>query len=326
MNNKENDLNINNSEYINCNLKQKLLPVILKVEFNMIMDLLNDPKIFRVFFVREMHGIASSNFFSSKLIKDKCFFIIFPKKKGDILKIDDFLINKINNNNILDNYYMYNFKMIHFEQWEKHRKFILRFNLLNKDKNYNKNNNSINNNSDSILSNYVDIEISLYLDINDNSTIIINKFLYDLNESEFSRFYDISNIFYQKLKIYFEKNLKFYFCNESALINRSMNQIFNYIMSLKIFHHERFEIKEIEKFNEEINIYVNIRGKNYPYSIYQAKCIILKLSDISSFVSILLLIDVNYFSLSKRFSYLKAAVIVVLKLLKKKIEKEIMDT
>ena len=318
MNNKENDLNIKNSEYINCNLKQKLLPVILKVEFNMIMDLLNDPKIFRIFFVREMHGIASSNFFSSKLIKDKCFFIIFPKKKGDILKIDDFLINKINNNNILDNYYMYNFKMIHFEQWEKHRKIILRFNLLNKDKNYNNNNNFINNNSDSKLSNYIDIKISLYLDINDNSTIIINEFLYDLNESEFSRFYDISNIYYQKLKIYFEKNLKFYFCNESALINRSMKQIFNYIMSLKIFHHERFEIKEIEKFNEEINIYVNIRDKNYPDSIYQAKCIILKLSDISSFVSILLLIDVNYFSLSKRFSYLKAAVIVVLKLLKKK--------
>ena len=326
MNNKENDLNIKNSEYINCNLKQKLLPVILKVEFNMIMDLLNDPKIFRIFFVREMHGIASSNFFSSKLIKDKCFFIIFPKKKGDILKIDDFLINKINNNNILDNYYMYNFKMIHFEQWEKHRKIILRFNLLNKDKNYNNNNNFINNNSDSKLSNYIDIKISLYLDINDNSTIIINEFLYDLNESEFSRFYDISNIYYQKLKIYFEKNLKFYFCNESALINRSMKQIFNYIMSLKIFHHERFEIKEIEKFKEEINIYVNIRDKNYPDSIYQAKCIILKLSDISSFVSILLLIDVNYFSLSKRFSYLKAAVIVVLKLLKKKIEKEIMDS
>ena len=97
-------------------------------------------------------------------------------------------------------------------------------------------------------------------------------------------------------------------------------------MCLKAFQNKRFEIKEIQKYKEEINIYIDIRDKLFPDSVYQAKCIILKLSDISSFVSILLLIDLNYFSLSKRFSTLKAATILVLKCLKKNIEKEIIDS
>ena len=322
--NKTNNYIFNNSKNNSSNLKKKVLPIVLQVEFNTIMNLLKDLKIIRTFFVREMHGIASSTLFSSKLSKNKDFYIIFPKIKGDLLQINDFLMNNDFNKNF-DNNYLYKFQMIFYDQWENHRKIILRFKHIIKDKKENSNN-LININSEDKLSNYIDMIISYYVNINDNSTIIINELLYDLNENIFSRFYDIVEIYYQKLKTFLEKNFKIYTCNESILINRSILQIFNYIICLKAFHNKRFEIREIQKYKEEINIYIDIRDKEFPNSIYQAKCIILKLSDISSFVSILLLIDVNYFTLSKRFSTLKAAVILVLKCLKKNIEKEIIDS
>jgi hypothetical protein len=167
--------------------------------------------------------------------------------------------------------------------------------------------------------------ISFYIDVKDNSTVIINEIIYDLNESISSRFYDISVIFFNKLKKYFEKNFKIYICNESILINRNILQTFKFIMSRKIFYNKRFEIKDIQKFEDEINIYVDIRDKTFPDSVYQSRCHLLKLSDVSCFVSIISLIDVKYFSLNKRFNTLKAAIIVVLKLLKKNIEKELIQ-
>ena len=103
-------------------------------------------------------------------------------------------------------------------------------------------------------------------------------------------------------------------------------QIFNYILSLKAFRNDRFEIKDIQKFNDEINIYIDIKDKTYPNSVYKIRCHILKLSDISCFITIISLIDINYFNLKERFTTLKEAIIFVLKLLKKKIEKEIIQS
>ena len=286
---------------------------------------MKDQKTKRAFFVREMHGISS--IFNHDKDENK-FFLIFPKKKGVNLEIKDFMINNLNSNNILKDLFLLKGELLFSKEWESYKKFVTRYISITKENFNNKDSINIYSNKENIInnnSNFLDNIISFYIDVKDNSTVIINEIIYDLNESISSRFYDISVIFFNKLKKYFEKNFKIYICNESILINRNILQTFKFIMSRKIFYNKRFEIKDIQKFEDEINIYVDITDKTFPDSVYQSRCHLLKLSDVSCFVSIISLIDVKYFSLNKRFNTLKAAIIVVLKLLKKNIEKELIQ-
>jgi hypothetical protein len=298
---------------------------VINAEFNVIGNFLKDQKTKRAFFVREMHGISSM--FNHDKDDDK-YFLIFPKKKGVNLEIKDFMINNLNSNNILKDHFLLKGEMLYSKEWESYKKFVSRYIPITKENFNNKDNINIYSNKENIInnnSNFLDNIISFYIDIKDNSTVIIDEMVYDLNESISSRFYDISVIFFNKLKKYFEKNFKIYICNESILINRNILQTFKFIMSRKIFYNKRFEVKDIQKFEDEINIYVDIRDKTFPDSVYQSRCHLLKLSDVSCFVSIISLIDVKYFSLNKRFNTLKAAIIVVLKLLKNNIEKELIQ-
>jgi hypothetical protein len=192
----------------------------------------------------------------------------------------------------------------------------------NKKKNIDVKNEIINNNEDMY---FVDSVFSFYLDINNSSTILINELYYNLEENDISRFCDILNVYYEKANNFINKNLNMYLCTESTLINRSMTQTFNYIISRKLFYHKKFEIKEIQKYNDEVNIFVDIKDLIYPDSYFQCRCHILKLSEISCFVSVIALIDVKHFSFSKRFLTLKSAIIIVLKKLKKKIESELIE-
>jgi hypothetical protein len=298
---------------------------VINAEFNVIGNFLKDQKTKRAFFVREMHGISSV--FSHDKDENK-FFLIFPKKKGVNLEIKDFMINNLNSNNILKDLFLLKGELLFSKEWESYKKFVSRYISITKENFNNKDSINIYSNKENIInnnSNFLDNIISFYIDVKDNSTVIINEIIYDLNESISSRFYDISVIFFNKLKKYFEKNFKIYICNESILINRNILQTFKFIMSRKIFYNKRFEIKDIQKFEDEINIYVDIRDKAFPDSVYQSRCHLLKLSDVSCFVSIISFIDVKYFSLNKRFNTLKAGIIVVLKLLKKNIEKELIQ-
>lgn len=306
----------------NNKLKRKLLTCVINAEFNVISNFLKDPKTNKAFFLREMHGIAA--IFDGDN-DDSKYFLIFPKQKGVNLEIKDFMINNLNSNNILKDLYLLKGELLFSKEWESYKKFVSRYIPITKENFNNKNSININSNIINNNSNFLDHIISYYIDIKDNSTFIISEIIYDLNESIFTRFYDISAIFFNKLKKYFEKNFKIYMCNESILINRNILQTFKFIMSRKIFYNKRFEIKDIQKFEDEINIYVDIRDKTFPDSVYQSRCHILKLSDVSCFVSIISLIDVKYFSLNKRFNTLKAAIIVVLKLLKQNIEKELIQ-
>jgi hypothetical protein len=193
----------------------------------------------------------------------------------------------------------------------------------NKKKNIDVKNEIINNNNEDMY--FVDSVFSFYLDINNSSTILINELYYNLEENDISRFCDILNVYYEKANNFINKNLNMYLCTESTLINRSMTQTFNYIISRKLLYHKKFEIKEIQKYKDEVNIFVDIKDQIYPDSYFQCRCHILKLSEISCFVSVIALIDVKHFSFSKRFLTLKSAIIIVLKKLKKKIESELIE-
>ena len=315
------------------NLKSQILPIVLHAEYKMTLNFLKDTKTIKTFFLREMHGIMGS-YMKNKEIKFDTnieFYIIFPKNKGEIIEIDDYMINNIDSKKIFIKNYVYKVNLIYREEWENYKTAIFRFIIQNKDKQINKNNlnkneTSINNNNlKNNINDYIDIVLSFYLDINDNSTVLLNEFYYDINENIFLRFYDIVHIYYEKLQIFIDKNFNNYFCNESILINRSMLQIYNYIMTRKLFYNERTIIKDIQKYKDEINIYIDIRDEIYHDSFYQIRCHILKLSDISCFVSIVSLINVKHFSLNKRFITLKSGIILALKLIKKNIENEIIE-
>ena len=309
-------------------LKRKILTITLQAEFNTLMNLLKDKKTMRAFLVREMHGICAVHGEKENELPNKNkFFWIFPKKKNENLEINEFLQNNFKSNHIYINNYVYTIKLIYNEEWEKYKKIIFRFEIQNKDKKVNKNlpndeNENINNNNLED-SKFVDSVFSFYSDINNYSTVLINEIYYNLGENEINRVCDILNIYYEKGKNFISKNLNIYLCCESTLINRSITHVFNYIMSRKLIYHKKFEIKDIQKFKEEINIYVDVKDQIYPDSYFQCRCHILKLSDISCFVSVIALIDVKHFSFSKRFITLKAAIIIVLKKLKQKIESEV---
>ena len=312
-------------------LKRKIITLTLQAEFNTFMSLIKDAKAMRAFFVREMHGICAVYAVKEKenLLKNG-FFLIFPKKKDEHLEINEFFQNNLKSNHIFVNNYVYKGKVIYNDEWEKHKKIIFRFEIQNKDKQSNKylmkdKIENINNNSDLGEVHFVDSLFSFYFDINNSCTILINELYYNIGENEISRMCDLLNIYYEKGKNFISKNLNIYLCTESILINRSMTQIFNYIMSRKLFHHKKFEIKDIQKFKDEINIFVDVNDQIYPDSYFQCRCHILKLSDISCFVSVIALIDVKHFSFCKRFITLKAAIIVVLKKLKQKIESELIE-
>ena len=312
-------------------LKRKIITLTLQAEFNTFMSLIKDAKAMKTFMVREMHGICAVYAVKEKenLLKSG-FILIFPKKKDEHLEINEFFQNNFKSNHIFVNNYVYKGKVIYNDEWEKYKKIIFRFEIQNKDKQSNKylmkdKIENINNNSDLGEVHFVDSLFSFYFDINNSCTILINELYYNIGENEISRMCDLLNIYYEKGKNFINKNLNIYLCTESILINRSMTQIFNYIMSRKLIHHKKFEIKDIQKFKDEINIFVDVNDQIYPDSYFQCRCHILKLSDISCFVSVIALIDVKHFSFCKRFITLKAAIIVVLKKLKQKIESELIE-
>ena len=312
-------------------LNRKLKTLSFQVEFNTLMNLLKDSKTMRTFLVREMHGFLALYKDNQKEFSTKDeFFLIFPKKKTEILELNEFLHNNFHSKHLFVNNIVLKGKLIYNEEWEKYKKAIYRFELQNNDEEMKSNKkknidvkNEINNNNEDMY--FVDSVFSFYLDINNSSTILINELYYNLEENDISRFCDILNVYYEKANNFINKNLNMYLCTESTLINRSMTQTFNYIISRKLLYHKKFEIKEIQKYKDEVNIFVDIKDLIYPDSYFQCRCHILKLSEISCFVSVIALIDVKHFSFSKRFLTLKSAIIIVLKKLKKKIESELIE-
>ena len=306
--------NLKESTY--SKVKKDLLTINVNVEFSVIMNYIMDAKTLFSFYLREMRGIAYAKIIKgTKLDKDFEFIFIFPKKKEDILEPKYFTSHTFNYKNVLSNNYIYKVKVINIGGCENHKNAILRFNLLNSE------NKKINNET----SNFIDVILSFHLDIKDNSTVIINELFYDINENGYRRFFEVFKLGYEKIKLFFEKLVNFYYCNESIIINVNIIKVFNYIMSLKLFYNKRFKVKEIQKFRNKINIFIDIIDKQYPEYVYSTCCHISKLSDISSFVAVISLINVKFFN-SKRFSMLKAGTILVLKTLKKRMEKELIET
>ena len=96
--------------------------------------------------------------------------------------------------------------------------------------------------------------ISFYIDISNNSTIIINELYSNLSDSLFVKFINIVHLFYDRLKIFIREKMNKFYCFESIIIPKNINYIFNYLFSCKIFHNKKLKIQKIEKVNKDIEI------------------------------------------------------------------------
>lgn len=336
--------NMEKYEYLKANvynkLKRKIISESFDAEFDMLNQTLRDRKSIKTFITREMHG---SLFY--KIINSDQYILIYPKKDNEVFGINDFYTNNNYSNTILMKNHIFLCKWIAYDESENHSLTIIR--LIKQIPKDNDNNNSINTNNKNKkltninfgyfslninlrddfdnpnLENYFDEIISLYSDLSDNSTMMIIELYSNLSTKELERYAELTTVFNQRFKIFIKKNLNIYLCNESIIINRSLNQIFNYVISCKAFLNDRFKIKDIVKGVDTIEIFIETKDKFVPNSKYQTKLCIQSLSDISCFVLVMHMIDIKVFDIQTRLLRLKTYTSYVVKLLKKKIENEL---
>lgn len=334
-------------ENIYPKLRRKISVVSFKAGYDMMKQIYKDLKAMRILASRELHGVLlirelndnknndSHNF---SVNTNQNYIWVFPKKSNVLLEMNDLNINNLPSDSYFNKNYIYLVRILIVENWESHMFYVFRFIKQFPNKNIN---NSINNNSISYNSkgnfienkmdwnynfegkNFIDNVLSLYSDISDNSTKKVNEIYTDLSEKELERFCEVFEVFTKKLKVFVQKNLNIYLCNESILINRSLNQILNYILSCKAFSSERFKITKIIKGNDSVEIFVEIKDKFVKNSNYQTKFCIQSLSEISCYVLIMHMIDIKIFDLENRLIRLKTYTNYVLKTLKKKLENEL---
>jgi hypothetical protein len=167
----------------------------------------------------------------------------------------------------------------------------------------------------------LDNVISFYIDITDNSTLLINEIYSNLDEPLFTNFINVIHLFHQKLNKFIQDKINHFFCFESILISKKMEEIFNYLYSCKIFHDEKFQIKKIENFKGRIAIYCII-GSLFPVNSCEAKLCILSLSDSLCLVGIETLMNPSGFNEQEKLLNIKTIFSVFLKKLKLRINAE----
>ena len=286
-------------------MKRKLNLFQIKAEFNMIYNFLINPNILRAFIQKEMNN----NFFKTS----------FSDHKNDN-EINKYITNGYNifilpNNDKNGQNFVFKVKSIFNENYYNHSIFILRFIKEEID-----NNNNINN-SDKI----VDIVISFYTDINDNSTILINELYTNLSDSLFIKFNQIVHLFYEKLAKFTKEKVNKFLCFESILISKNMQNVFNYLYSCKIFHNEKFQITKIQKDKEDMEISCQI-GSLFPVNICETKLFIRSLSNNSCLVEIVNWMNISDFTTQGKLLNIKSIISLFLKTLRCRINSEGKDT
>lgn len=306
----------NNYDFLKKNtynkMKRKLNVFQIKAEYNIIYYFLNNPTIQKAFMQKEMNNIFFQTSFLYKKNGNEINKYITNLKNNDY---NTFIIlnNEKNGKNVL-----FKVKSILNENYYNHSILILRF---IKEENENNNNHLSKNNSDKI----VDIVISFYTDINDNSTIIINELYSNLSDPLFIKFNQIAHLFYEKLAIFTKEKMTKFFCFESILIPKNMQSIFNYLYSCKIFHNEKFQIKKIQKGKEDMEISCQI-GSLFPVNICETKLFIRSLSNNSCLVEIVNCMNISDFTTQAKLLNIKSIISLFLQKLRYRINNEGIET
>ena len=279
------------------NLKTNLLLFQLKVEYNIISDFLFNSNIMKSFFSREMGKICET-LFQTKDTKDK---------NTNIKDDFNYLILPTND----ETKEIFKTKCLCKKQFLNHSLLILRFIKVEDSKN----DNNVNSNSNC----FIDMVISFYIDISNNSTVIINELYSNLSDSLFIKFNSVVHLFYKKLNVFIREKMNKFYCFESILIPKNINYIFNYLSSCKIFHNEKFKIQKIQRVNNDIDISCQIACTE---KVHESKLLLRYLSDNNCIVEIAGWIKIEDFTTQEKLLNLKSIISVFLKKLRCQIKKE----
>ena len=299
---------ISSYEFLNKNIynknKRKLLVYPIKVEYDIISNFLLNPKVIIDFFKKEFNNI----------------FQIVRKKKTNNQNMErDYNIFILPNNNPNKKNDFFKVKSIFHKNYINHSLLILRFikeEVININNDNNKDENNVSK-SEQILDNV----ISFYVDIADNSTLLINEIYSNFDEHLFTNFVHFIHFFYQKMKKYVHEKINYFYCFKSILIPKKMSNIFDYLYSCKIFHHEKFKISEIKKFKSRTEISCII-GSLFPVNICEAKLCIISLSNYICLVEIESLMNPSCFNEQEKLLNINSIFSVFLKKLKNRIDNE----
>ena len=297
-------------ENIYNKMKSKLLIFPIKVDYNIISNFLLDEKIFKAFFRKEMNN---NNFFKISFQHKNS-----TKNDGgvnsDKYKQNDYNEFILLNNNGKESNDIFKVKSIYNNNCLNHSILILRFIKVETSKNNNEKNNQKN---EQILDNV----ISFYIDIKDNSTVLINELYYNLPDSLFEKFIKIVHLFYEKIKKFVKEKMNKYFCHESILIPENMEKIFNYLYSCKIFHNDKFNITKIQQIKKNLEISCEI-GSLFPVSACETKLFIRSLSNCASWVAILNSMDISDFETQAKLLNITSIISIFLKILRCRIKND----
>ena len=231
----------------------------------------------------------------------------------------DYNIFILPNNNPNKKNDFFKVKSIFHKNYINHSLLILRFikeEVININNDNNKDENNVSK-SEQILDNV----ISFYVDIADNSTLLINEIYSNFDEHLFTNFVHFIHFFYQKMKKYVHEKINYFYCFKSILIPKKMINIFDYLYSCKIFHHEKFKISEIKKFKSRTEISCII-GSLFPVNICEAKLCIISLSNYICLVEIESLMNPSCFNEQEKLLNINSIFSVFLKKLKNRIDNE----
>ena len=290
-------------ENIYNKIKPKILIFRIKVEYNIISNFLFDSNILSSFFQKELNNNCCQTSFKSKKTTEN---IIKNEKK------DNYFILSIDNMNSNNNFFTV--KTIYKKQCMNHSILILRLtrkdisNLIVKE-NINK------------IEEFLDSVISFYIDINDNSTILLNEIYSNLSDGILSKFDKFLSIFYEKLKIFVKTKMNKYYCFESVLIEKSMSDIFKYLTSCKIFKSENFRINKINKLKNIIEISCQINSL-FQVNLCEAKLFIKSLSNDCCLVEIVSLMNIGDYNTQEKLLNIKSVFSLFLKKLRNRVIKE----
>ena len=289
-------------ENIYKKLKSKTLIFQIKVEYNLISNFLFDSKILSSFFQKELHNNCCQTSFKTKKTSEN----------NNNKKNDNYFILSKDKTDSHNNFF--NVKTIYKKQYLNHSILILRLtkkdcpNLIDKE-NANK------------IEEFLDSVISFYIDIKDNSTILLNELYSNLSDEILSKFDKFLNIFYEKLKIFVKTKMNKYYCFESILIEKSMSDIFKYLSSCKIFKNENIQIKKINKIKDIIEISCQINSL-FQVNLCEAKLFIKSLSNDCCFVEIVSLMNIGDYNTQEKLLNIKSVLSLFLQKLRTKVIKE----
>ena len=197
--------NISTYEFLKNNIynkeKKKLLVYPIKAEYQTVSNFLLNPKVLMNFFKKELNNIIVQTPFLN--IEDK-------KRSTNNQYIEkDYNIFIIPNNNPNTKNDFFKVKKIFHRHYINHSMLILRFTKAEAIdiNNYNKKDDFNFTSTKQIL----DKVISFYIDITDNSTLLINEIYSNLDEPLFTNFINVIHLFHQKLNKFIQDKINHFF-------------------------------------------------------------------------------------------------------------------